>query len=643
MGVSSLSAAVDKAVNALGEEKYLLLSGDEKTERKAKGSRGSLLDISSPAARNTSSVISERVLGPKTDVDWKTIDLLPDMRASADRELSNIISERFAAMRSRMEWLDTPSGEIPSRSGDSDTALGFTEDGEPIWREVVGEHRKRLMAMEPTSVAHNIQTIQPQEIIGPDWPSQIPSHSPYDFAGFHVCPENLRAARAVDTILDEPCSRWNPLLLEGGNGTGKSHLLWACGQQMKLQDPLRQVRILNSSQCSDKRPEGWERTLTSTSMLLIDDLHEISDANHQNLGEIIDWAINAGCQVVITSNGFEHRKLPPSRLKHVLVDSRWVSLRRPRKASRMTYLRERSATRRLLIDDSALAVVEECSSGDWRSLSQSIEVLAESIERGAAFDSTEDIRNIFSTIPNDPEELHNDAQLDSASLATELIEGAIQSAIHQPLEPDITLASSMQEIVDDDYQVPDLMPANSETAVKNLLDRHLGQELERMSEPVGDAIGVHERERHFIDERRTPSSDEMIKVKSDLSTLDLQIDEKFDLAYHKVADEKSQLITLLDELQNLSESMINAGARDLIRMVDRLYDIEMQLHQLDPKRWPVPSMPENKRRVKRKEPEVEEVVVEETFNSSQAGNRSVATIRALRILQPTTERISEEE
>jgi hypothetical protein len=89
--------------------------------------------------------------------------------------------------------------------------------------------------------------------------------------------------------------------------------------------------------------------------------------------------------------------------------------------------------------------------------------------------------------------------------------------------------------------------------------------------------------------------------------------------------------------------MINAGARDLIRMVDRLYDIEMQLHQLDPKRWPVPSMPENKRRVKRKAPEVEEVVVEETFNSSQAGNRSVATIRALRILQPTTEQISEEE
>ena len=640
MGSSSLSAAVDKAVNALGEAKYLLLSGDEKT--KTKGRRGSLLDISSPAARNTSSVISERVLGPKTDVDWKTIDLMPDMRATADRELSNIVSERFAAMRSRMEWLETPSGEIPSRSGDSDTALGFTEDGEPIWREVVGEHRKRLMAMEPSSVAHNIQTIQPQEIIGPDWPSQIPSHSPYDFAGFHVCPENLRAARAVDTILDEPCSRWNPLLIEGSHGTGKSHLLWACGQQMKLQDPLRQVRILNSGQCSDKRPEGWERTLTSTSMLLIDDLHEIDADNHQNLGEIIDWAINAGCQVVITSNGFEHRELPPSRLKHVLVDSRWISLRRPRKASRMTYLRERSAARRLLIDDSALVVIEECSPGDWRSLSQSIEVLAESIERGAAFDSSEDIRNIFSTTPNEPEQIRSDAQLDSASLATELIEGAIQSAVHRQLDPDITLVSPLQEIVDDDYQVPDLMPVDSETAVKNLLDRHLGEELKRMSEPVGDAIGVHERERHFIDERRTPSPEELIKVKNDLSALNLQIDGKFEQAYSKVADEKSQLVTLLDELQNLSESMTGAGARDLIRMVDRLYDIEMQLHQLDPERWPVPLMPENKRPVKRSIPELE-VEVEEIFNSPQAGNISVATIRALNILQTATEQISEEE
>jgi hypothetical protein len=51
-------------------------------------------------------------------------------------------------------------------------------------------------------------------------------------------------------------------------------------------------------------------------------------------------------------------------------------------------------------------------------------------------------------------------------------------------------------------------------------------------------------------------------------------------------------------------------------------------------------MPKNKRRVRRKIPEPE---VEETFNSPQAGNRSVATIRSLRILQPTTEPISEEE
>ena len=161
-----------------------------------------------------------------------------------------------------------------------------------------------------------------------------------------------------------------------------------------------------------------------------------------------------------------------------------------------------------------------------------------------------------------------------------------------------------------------------------------------MSEPVGDAIGVHERERHFIDERQTPSSDELIKVKSDLSTLDMEIDERFNQAYNKVADEKSHLITLLDELQNLSESMIGAGARDLIRMVDRLYNIEMQLHQLDPERWPVPTMPKNRRSVKRKIPEVE---VEELFISPQAGNRSVATIRSLRILQPTTEPIAEEE
>jgi hypothetical protein len=80
--------------------------------------------------------------------------------------------------------------------------------------------------------------------------------------------------------------------------------------------------------------------------------------------------------------------------------------------------------------------------------------------------------------------------------------------------------------------------------------------------------------------------------------------------------------------------MVDAKARDLIRMVDRLYEIELKLHRVDPVRWPVPVMPKSRRSVRRKEPEPEPEVI---WESPQSGNVSVASLRALTVLAPMEE------
>ena len=636
-GKSGLKVALDKAMQSLGDERFQRLVGDVKKPAERKR-RSTLLEAARPAQRSASAAIANKVLGPESDVKWRKMDLRPDLRDNPEARLEDIVSSRFVHLRRGDKWLNETE-EIRNETSQGENILGLEDDGTPVWRRILEEQRSRLMAIEPERV--KIQRSKATEYIEyslPDWPEVIPKSSEHTFNEYHVCPENLHAARAIDAILDEPAKRWNPLLINGESGTGKSHLLWACGLQMARQDPSRLVRIINCGQLDEERPAGWQRTLAATSMLLIDDLQAILDApdSMQKIGEVVDHAINVGVQVVICTSDTDFSATAGNRLAQVLNGTRMVTLRRPGLASRMTYLRERSAIRRLLLDDLQLSAIEAESPGDWRSLAQSLEVVAEAIERGASLDQLMDISTILrGEYESQIHEMPEDRE-DIESLSKGMISEAVEYVEHIPLDVDIELEIPSVDLPPDDYEVPDLMPKDSKTAVDNLVDRHLGEELERMKEPVVHAVSVNERERHLIDERREPDAKDLIRVKGDLAIVDELIDDAFNKADRRVVNEAEVLSSLLEELQTLSEKMATAKARDLIRLVDRLYDIEMKLHTVDPVRWPVPEMPKSRRPVKRIEPEPEPEP-EEIFDSMQSGNSSVASLRALTILTPTEE------
>ena len=630
--------ALDKAIESLGDERFKRLMGEiEQPVNRPR--RSSLLESTIPAQRSTSRIITNKVLGPKTSAEWKEIDLRPDISDNSEARLKDIVNDRFTELRKRDDWLNE-TDQVISKDAKGEEILGIEDDGTPVWRKVLDEQRTRLMAIEPEIInTQRSKVVESAEQKYPDWPPVIPKTSEHTFNDYHVCPENLQAARAVDTILDEPSKRWNPLLISGDSGTGKSHLLWACGLQMARQDPSRHVRILNCSELDEERPAGWQRTLTDTSMLLVDDLQSIMDSTDsmQMVGEVIDYAINVGVQIVITCSNSDFSSAGRNRLTEVLNGTRMVTIRRPGLASRMTYLRERSAIKRMLLNDLQLSVIETESSGDWRSLAQSLEVVSSAIERGANIDHVADMQAVlkgnYQTQVHQPLETSRDIE----SLSDEMISQAIENVEHVPLNIKLDAEIPSVDLPPDDYEVPDLMPKDSSTAIENLVDRYLGDELERMEKPVGHAVSVNERERHLIDERQSPSAEDLVKVKGDLTAIDGIIDNAFNQADKRVLNETEVLSSLLEELQSLSEKMATAKARDLIRLVDRLYEIEMKLHSVDPERWPVPEMPRSRKSVRRAEPEPEPEPEEIIFEGAQQGNTSVASLKALTILTPMEE------
>ena len=158
----------------------------------------------------------------------------------------------------------------------------------------------------------------------------------------------------------------NPLLILGGNGCGKSHILSASVQAMiRRQDG--NVHLLSTSAMRgwESLPEGWQDAVAHASMIAIDDLHLADERMATELGLMIDYALNLGVQVIATSR-VESKEWPARRLWEVMRSATSVWINKPSSSSLITHLRRNTSGRSLLLDDTMLARIVKHSDGDWR-------------------------------------------------------------------------------------------------------------------------------------------------------------------------------------------------------------------------------------------------------------------------------------
>lgn len=139
----------------------------------------------------------------------------------------------------------------------------------------------------------------------------LPGPSPeFRLERFAEGPGNRQAAQAVRSVAQEPGSRFNPLVLVGASGTGKSHLLHGLGHQLgharggavaciTAGGWVGEVDRLGASGGLDV----WRARYRHAGALLVDDLHLLAghpEAQAEFL-DLISHLIEAGRQVVVTS------------------------------------------------------------------------------------------------------------------------------------------------------------------------------------------------------------------------------------------------------------------------------------------------------------------------------------------------------
>jgi chromosomal replication initiator protein len=188
----------------------------------------------------------------------------------------------------------------------------------------------------------------------PDFQGNVDGH--YTFDNFVVGKCNQMGHAMALQVAKNPGKAYNPLLLYGSTGLGKTHLMYAAGNFMRTHNPGMRVLYLRSEQffnammkaLADKTMAQFKKQFQQVDALLIDDIQFFAGKNttQEEFFHTFNSLVDGKQQIILTCDRYprEVENLEP-RLKSRLGWGLSVVLEPPDDETRATILMDKAQRR----------------------------------------------------------------------------------------------------------------------------------------------------------------------------------------------------------------------------------------------------------------------------------------------------------
>jgi chromosomal replication initiator protein len=239
-----------------------------------------------------------------------------------------------------------------------------------------------------------------------------PLHSDYTFERYIVGDNNNFAANAAKAASQNPGTAYNPLLIYGGVGLGKTHLMQAIGNVLLDHYKVIYTTAENFTnefiECTGAISQGrskmsaFKNKYRFADALLIDDIHFFSkkEGTQEELFHTFDALYDANKQIIFTCDR------PVSELKDITdrLKSRFerglnVDLRPPNYETKCAILRSKLANKMVNIPDSVIDLISNNVSTNVRDLESALTKIiayAELVNKSITLEiAQEQLRDLF--------------------------------------------------------------------------------------------------------------------------------------------------------------------------------------------------------------------------------------------------------
>ncbi len=208
-----------------------------------------------------------------------------------------------------------------------------------------------------------------------------PINPKFTFESFVVGSSNEFIYAAAKAVAEAPGEAYNPLFIYGGTGLGKTHILMAIANYIKLHSPSTKVLYttcehftnlhIESLSKGKNSPADFRRRFRNVDVLLIDDVQFLAkkQSTQTEFFNTFNELVMQNKQIVLTCDR------PPKeiefledRLRTRFEGGLLADVQNPDLETRIAILRRKAEEQKCLVDLKVLTYIAEMNEGDIRSL-----------------------------------------------------------------------------------------------------------------------------------------------------------------------------------------------------------------------------------------------------------------------------------